>query len=56
MRARVYTVLGVARLILALQLLDHSLLFFLVKLLSFIIQIIGIAECLAKSNIHEVWE
>lgn len=53
---RVYTVLGVARLILALQPLDHSLLFFLVKLLSLIIQIIGIAKCLAESNIHEVWE
>lgn len=45
-----YTVLGVARLILALQLLDHSLLFFLVEFLPVIFRFLWIAKCLSKSH------
>lgn len=42
-----YTVLGVPRIILALQLLDHLLLFFFVKLLPVFVRVFWIAKCLS---------
>lgn len=42
-----YTILGIARIILALQLLDHLLLFFFIKLLSVFVRVFWIAKCLS---------
>lgn len=42
-----YTILGVARIILALQVLDHLLLFFLIELLPILVRVFRIAKCLS---------